>query len=90
MARTRTEIDSQKKREEIINAARLLILSEGYEATGMTRIAQQAGVAPNTLYWYFKDKDELLLVILDELVNEALHEYFNLQAQPLEHKFYGC
>lgn len=84
MARTRTEIDSQKKREEIINAARLLILSEGCEATGMTRIAQQAGVAPNTLYWYFKDKDELLLVILDELVNEALHEYFNLQAQPLE------
>jgi AcrR family transcriptional regulator len=84
MARTRTEIDSQKKREEIINAARFLILSEGYEATGMTRIAQQAGVAPNTLYWYFKDKDELLLVILDELVNEALHEYFNVQGQSLE------
>ena len=84
MARTRTEIDSQKKREEIINAARFLILSEGYEAAGMTRIAQQAGVAPNTLYWYFKDKDELLLVILDELVNEALHEYFNVQGQPLE------
>lgn len=84
MARTRTEIDSQKKREEIINAARFLILSEGYEATGMTRIAHQAGVAPNTLYWYFKDKDELLLVILDGLVNEALHEYVNVQGQALE------
>ena len=44
MARTRTEIDSQKKREEIINAARLLILSEGYEANTSLFVRTVRGV----------------------------------------------
>lgn len=84
MARNRRDIDSTQKRDEIVAVARLQFLAEGYEATGMARIAAAAGVAPNTLYWYFDDKDDLLIAILDELVREALGEYLQLQAQPLD------
>lgn len=84
MARTRREIDSEQKRAEIIAAARRLFLSEGYDAAGMARIAAEAGVAPNTLYWYFKDKDELLIAMLNELVAEALSEYQTVQGQALD------
>lgn len=84
MAKNRRELDSEQKRQEILLAARRLLLAEGYDATSMSRLANEAGVAPNTLYWYFKDKDELLLAILDELVAEALAEYSNIQAQSLD------
>jgi AcrR family transcriptional regulator len=84
MAKNRREIDSEYKRQEILLAARHLLLAEGYDATSMSRLAKEAGVAPNTLYWYFKDKDELLIAILDELVAEALAEYLSVQAQSLD------
>lgn len=84
MAKNRREIDSEHKRQEILLAARQLLLTEGYDATSMSRLAKEAGVAPNTLYWYFKDKDELLIAILDELVAEALAEYLSVQAQSLD------
>ena len=84
MAKNRREIDSEHKRQEILLAARQLLLAEGYDATSMSRLAKEAGVAPNTLYWYFKDKDELLIDILDELVAEALAEYLSVQAQSLD------
>lgn len=83
MARNRRDIDSTQKRNEIVVAARRLFSEAGYEATSMARIASEARVAPNTLYWYFKDKDALLVAILDELVTEALQEYSRLANQAL-------
>lgn len=84
MARNRRDIDSTQKRNEIVAAARRLFSDAGYEATGMARIAAEAEVAPNTLYWYFKDKDALLVAILDELVAEALQEYSGVVTRPLD------
>jgi len=84
MARTRREQDAGAKRDAIVAAARRLFLAEGYDATGMAHIARAAGVAPNTLYWYFDDKDALLITLLDELVAEALAEYAGVQALPLD------
>lgn len=84
MARNRREIDSTQKREVLVAVARRLFITDGYEATGMARIATEAGVAPNTLYWYFRDKDELLIAVLDALVEEATREYAHVQAAPLE------
>jgi AcrR family transcriptional regulator len=84
MPKTRHTRDAGQKRDEIVAAARRLFLAEGYDATGMARIAREAGVAPNTLYWYFDDKDALLITLLDELVAEALAEYATVQALPLD------
>ncbi|MFZ5756148.1 MAG: TetR/AcrR family transcriptional regulator [Pseudomonadota bacterium] len=84
MARTRRELDAGQKRDALMAAARRLFMAEGYDATGMARIAAEAGVAPNTLYWYFDDKDALLIALLDELVAEALAEYAQVQARPLD------
>lgn len=63
------------KQQEIIDSARLLFLNEGYDATSMNRIALEAQVAPNTIYWYFKNKDELLVSILNAELTKHLNEY---------------
>lgn len=75
MARNRRHEDRDAKRDEIIAAARSLFISEGFELTTMNRLAKSAGVAPNTVYWYFKDKDEVLLAVLDLEFQEGLGGY---------------
>ena len=84
MARNRRDIDTGQKQAEIVAVARHLFLTDGYEATGMARIAAEAGVAPNTLYWYFTDKDALLIEILNALVAEALQAFGQVQGKPLD------
>lgn len=84
MPRNRHQVDPEHKRAAIVAVARRLFVTEGYEATGMARIAGEAGVAPNTLYWYFDDKDALLVAMLDELVGEALEEYASIRSKALE------
>jgi TetR/AcrR family transcriptional regulator, cholesterol catabolism regulator len=86
MPRNNRELDSEQKREAIVSAARRLFVTEGYEATGMARIAAEAGVAPNTLYWYFDDKDALLIATLDGLVGEARAELAKVRAKSLHTK----
>jgi AcrR family transcriptional regulator len=81
MARNKRLQDREEKREEIMAAARILFLQEGYEATAMNRLAIAAGVAPNTIYWYFKDKDELLVAILNAELAERFNEYIQ---QPMQ------
>lgn len=72
-----------EKRAALIQAARDLFVQDGYDATPMNRIAQAGGVTPNTIYWYFKDKDELLLAVLDTVLQEDLAAYRPIRQRPL-------
>ncbi|OGB05598.1 MAG: hypothetical protein A3G29_00705 [Burkholderiales bacterium RIFCSPLOWO2_12_FULL_64_99] len=58
-------------REELVNIARRIFLSEGYAAVTIRRITAEAGVTPMAFYWYFDCKDALLTVIWDEIIQEA-------------------
>jgi TetR/AcrR family transcriptional regulator of autoinduction and epiphytic fitness len=84
MARNKREIDRQSKQDEIVAVARRLLLEEGYEAASMARVAREAGVAANTLYWYFADKDALLIAVLNGLVLEAVTDHAGLQTLPMK------
>ena len=75
MARIKREQDREEKRDEIVAAARTLFVEEGYEAASINRLATAAGVAPNTIYWYFKDKDEVLVAVLDAEFSARMGEY---------------
>jgi TetR/AcrR family transcriptional regulator of autoinduction and epiphytic fitness len=84
MAKNKRDQDADLKREQIEDAACALFLRDGYEATSMAAVAKSAGVAPNTLYWYFEGKDDLLVAILDRLVNRALgHLASEMHSKPL-------
>lgn len=75
MPRNKREQDRDSKRDEIIASARLRFLEDGFEATSMSRLAAAAGVAPNTIYWYFKDKDEVLVAVLEAEFAARMAEY---------------
>lgn len=75
MAKTRPDIDRKEKRDEILGVARRLFVEAGYEVTSMSRIAEESGVAPNTIYWYFADKDALLIAVLNAVIADGMREY---------------
>ncbi len=47
-----------------MNSALMLFGRQGYAATSVQRIASRAGVAKGSVYWHFKDKEDLLLAII--------------------------
>lgn len=74
MPRNRRPQDREEKRAEIVAAATTLFTESGYDETPMSKVAAVAGVTTNTIYWYFADKDALLVAVLDHVLSEALAE----------------
>ncbi len=81
--RNRRPVPKEQKRAELLAAAAELLVTEGYDAASMSRIAQHAGVTPNTLYWYFDDKDELLIAVADLYLRALLNEHASLTDRSL-------
>ena len=52
-------VEDTAKRRQIVEGARTVFLSRGFDAASMGDIAKEAGVSKGTLYVYFKDKDDL-------------------------------
>jgi AcrR family transcriptional regulator len=52
--------DAEVRREELLDVAFALCISEGFETTSVERITTAAGIAKGTFYHYFESKDDLL------------------------------
>lgn len=62
----RREREKQGIREEILEAARKLFVTEGYENVTIRKIADQIEYSPGTIYLYFQDKADILAQISEE------------------------
>ena len=72
-------IQKQKRRTEIMDAAKILFRIKGFSVTTMEDIAREAELSPAALYLYFKNKDEiygsLSLRMMDYLIENLEHTY---------------
>ena len=84
MPANKRQQDREEKRAELLGAARRLYIENGYEETSMAALAKAAGVAGNTIYWYFADKDDVLLAVLDAVLSDVLTDYHQVASAPLE------
>ena len=57
--RTKTDVVSEFRRDEILDAAHRVFASQGFRDATVDHIAEAAGVAKGTVYLYFKSKDDL-------------------------------
>ncbi len=62
-------------RKNILDVARKSFLEKGYAKTSMRTIAQKADVTLSNIYNYFKNKDEILEVILQPVFKEMEHMF---------------
>jgi AcrR family transcriptional regulator len=55
----RREREKSETRDKILDAARELFVSEGYEGVSMRRVAEKIEYSPTAIYLHFADKNEL-------------------------------
>src|SRR5574340_398033 len=70
----------QEFRREILDEARELFVTEGYEKFSMRKLAEKIDYSPTTIYHYFKDKDGLLLAICEEVAEQYFTNLKHIRA----------
>lgn len=58
------------KRREILASALKLFVEYGFHGTPTSKIAGEAGVANGTLFHYYKTKEDLVIVLYNDIKNE--------------------
>src|ERR1700687_3749223 len=64
----RREREKSETRDKILDAARELFITEGYEGVSMRQVAEKIEYSPTAIYLHFADKEELF--------HELVHEDF--------------
>jgi AcrR family transcriptional regulator len=68
-------VDPMSKKETIIRAAAILFSQKGFENTRMSEISRMTGAAEGTIFYHFKNKEELFLAILEEFKQDIISEF---------------
>lgn len=72
---------AQARRNLILDAATVVIAENGFQRTTIKQIAQTAEIADGTIYNYFKNKDAIMLGIVERLTEAETRELHFAEAQ---------
>ena len=61
-----TRPSKEKRRRDILEAAKRLFAERGFHATRMSDVAAAAGASHGTIFWHFGSKEELFHDLMDE------------------------
>jgi len=64
----------QLLRQQILDAARELLVHEGYDQLSMRKVAERIDYSPTAIYLHFKDKQELVFSLCEESFGKLAHE----------------
>jgi AcrR family transcriptional regulator len=71
---TRREREYERRRQEIMSAARALFIAKGLRNTTLDEIAESSAFGKGTIYNYFTNKDDLFHAIIHQLIEETSAE----------------
>jgi len=80
MARITKEYNERKN--EILDTAQELFLTQGYEKTSVENIIKKVGVAKGTFYYYFKSKEDLLDKLVKRMTDKIQIEIKKIVKKP--------
>jgi AcrR family transcriptional regulator len=63
-------VEHEKRKHEILQKALDVFINEGYEDATYQKIADKCGITRTTLYTYFKNKQEIFLFSIKQLLTE--------------------
>lgn len=72
---------------EIKKAALLQFIEKGYEGTSLFDIAAEVGIKKQSIYSHFKNKDELFLTVMNQVISEEkrfFYQFFEQDSLKLE------
>jgi TetR/AcrR family transcriptional repressor of mexJK operon len=63
--------EDKDRRQQILDAAQQVFAAKGFDGASIKDLAKAAKISPGLLYWYFKDKTDLLVSLLTERIETA-------------------
>jgi len=57
--------DGELSRERILDAATEIAAERGYEGTSIALVSKKCGLPASSIYWHFKDKDDLIAAVIE-------------------------
>ncbi|MFW3146080.1 MAG: TetR/AcrR family transcriptional regulator [Thermoplasmatota archaeon] len=63
--------EHEVRKKEIVETAERLFLEYGYEETPVELIIKEVGIAKGTFYHYFKTKEDVLNILVDQLIEDV-------------------
>lgn len=70
MAQRRKRANGIASRAAIVEAAAEIAGERGYEGTSIKLVSERSGLPASSIYWHFKDKDELIAAVIDASFTE--------------------
>ncbi len=74
-------LDTEVRRHQIIREARKIVTSQGMASFTIQELANEVGVSEGAIYRHFKSKEEILLVLVQD-VERSLLEAISASARP--------
>jgi AcrR family transcriptional regulator len=74
----RREREKSETRDKILDAARELFVTEGFEGVSMRKVAEKIEYSPTAIYLHFHDKDELVFSLCEETFSRLVRELESL------------
>jgi AcrR family transcriptional regulator len=78
MANKRPDRRIGRTRRALKDSLTMLVLEKGYDAVTVEEITQRADLSRTTFYLHYRDKDELLLESVDQMVNDLIQQITQL------------
>ena len=66
----RKERERERRRQQIMVAAKRVFTDKGFSKATMEDIAKEAELSPGTLYLYFKNKDDLFFSLMTPVIDD--------------------
>lgn len=67
--------NTEERRREIVDAMLRVMARQGYAKASVAAVAREAGITPGLIHYHFRDKQEILLALIDRLA-EAVRARF--------------
>ena len=64
--------DGELSRSRILDAATEIAAERGYEGTSIALVSKKCGLPASSIYWHFKDKDDLIAAVIERSFGEWL------------------
>jgi AcrR family transcriptional regulator len=67
--------NGEESRRRILDAATEIAGERGYDGASIAQVSARAGLPASSIYWHFKDKDELIAAVIERCFEQWLRAF---------------
>ena len=68
----RSKADPEVRKQQILSAAAAVFTDKGFDKATMDDLVQESGLSKGTLYWHYRNKDDILLSVMEHYLAQKM------------------